>query len=108
MSIDREECPYQDVCSTIIYWSEERHDFISEVCKTSLYKQCLHYVGSGSCLKAAQNREKETKAFCKTHKYVVFPDTGQRFFVESPEMLRVLIIGWAISEWERRCKERGV
>lgn len=49
------ECPYKRECSTIIYWSEEKADFIKEVCDTDEYKTCIHY----ACSLKPQHDERE-------------------------------------------------
>ncbi len=40
------ECPYKKECATVLYWSEERADFIKEVCDTDGYRKCIHYTYS--------------------------------------------------------------
>lgn len=39
-------CPYKKECATIIYWSEEKSDFIRLICSTNMYTECLHYFAS--------------------------------------------------------------
>lgn len=50
------ECPYKKECATIIYWSEEKADFIREVCNTDKHTQCLHF--STSLLPQHKERER--------------------------------------------------
>lgn len=40
------ECPYKRECATVMFWSEEKKDFIQEVCNTDEYEKCLHFFGS--------------------------------------------------------------
>ena len=43
--LEKNRCPFQDVCATIIYWQKEKEQFIREVCDTEEHKSCTHFMG---------------------------------------------------------------
>lgn len=39
-----ESCPYLEECPTTMWYSSEQEKFINEVCLTSQYKLCSHFM----------------------------------------------------------------
>lgn len=78
-----EECPYQDVCATTIYWKNEQRKFIEEVCENSEHNHCLHFISSGHFMKEEQD-------FQKLHVQIL-DDNGELVWVTNEEFTAIVI-----------------